>query len=125
MGYKLLDHNGDGYEVKVASPFVIDDDPEIRIPEAVFFMDANIRTKQRAREILSGMDLKVTTIVSHEPIIMDEHKRLMDRGISFEDIYSKQRLIQGPEWYIDDFGCYVYCHSFVAEQELLRDLRYE
>jgi hypothetical protein len=122
MGYKLLDYTGNGYEVRVASLFLIDD--TVPAFDAVLFLDVNLRVKAKARELLKTLPLKVETIVSHEPIILaQQEKELFLKSKTYEEIYLSQRLIWEGDWYIDDFGFYVYCYSFVADCEQLKDLR--
>lgn len=122
MGYKLLDYTGNGYEVRVESSFLIDE--VVPALDAVLYLDVNIRSKAKARELLRTLPLNVETIVSHEPIILaQQEKELFSKLKTYEEIYLSQRLIWDGNWYIDDFGFYVYCYSFIAENQLLKDYR--
>lgn len=124
MGWKIVEFTGYGYKVEVESDFIIDD--LIRAHPATLYLSPNIQEKVKARELLKTLPLNVQTIVSHEPVLHPEVENLLHtKRQSWEDIYLLQRLVLEGDWYIDDFGFYVYCYSFIADCSLLKDLRYE
>lgn len=113
-----------GYVVTFQPTFLVD--KLLPVHPATLLIDFNVKSKVEVRRLLSLFPTEVTTILSHEPIILPEHERLMFSKVqTYEDIYLSQRLEYKGEHYIDDFGFYVYCYSFLTEHELLKDTRYE
>jgi len=113
-----------GYLVSFSSPVKVDD--LIPVHDAELLIDFNIKTKQQVRELYKDTQIFIETIVSHEPIILPVHeKEMFSKVKTYEEIYLSQRMKWEDDWYIDDFGFYVYCYSFVAKNELLKDERYE
>jgi len=128
LDYKLMDYTGNGYKVIIYPDFLVDG--FIPVHPAIFYLDINISSKVRARELLKSAELCVETIISHEPVFLPEIEEDMRcNNKSWEDVYLSQRMLSpDPDddlWYIDDFGFYVYCYSFIAKKNLLKDLRYD
>ena len=124
MAWKLKEFTGNGYEVEVSSEYVIDD--VLSAHPATFYLDPNIQSKAKARELIKTLPLFVETTVSHEPLLFPEiEKELHQKTRTWEEIYLSQRMILDNEWYIDDFGFYVYCYSRVAVESSFKDLRYD
>lgn len=112
---KLGVYDGNGYKIEIFPPFTVDD--LIPAHPAVLHLDPNITVKAKARELIKYLPTKVETIVSHEPIELE--------GFLTEEVILSQRMRYEDDWYIDDFGFYVYCYSHVADCEQIKDLRYE
>ena len=121
---KSITWTDNGYLVTFPSTLKVDD--LIPVPDAELLIDFNIKTKQQVRDLYKDTQIFVETVVSHEPIIFSvQEKEMFSKVKTYEEIYLSQRLKWEDEWYIDDFGFYVYCYSFVAKNELLKDERYE
>ena len=75
---------------------------------------------------MKELHYKVSTIVSHEPIFNPVLERSLALGlISMEDLELSQRVTDGPEWYLDEFGLPVFSYSFLGETSTFTDKRYE
>lgn len=81
----------------------------------------------RSRVKESMKDVRVLTVVSHEPILDESILDLLHSNTrTLEEICEEQRLKDGDEYYIDDFGFYVYFCNYATEgQDKLIDNRYE
>ena len=123
MAWKIIEYTGNGYKVEVQSPHRVDG---LEALPAILYLDPNIQTKAKARELLKSLPLNIETTVSHEPIFTPEiEKELQSHIRTYEEIKHSQRLVEAGEWYIDDFGFYVYCYSRVADYSQFKDLRYD
>lgn len=124
MAWRIIEFTGNGYKVEVDSEYIIDN--ELPAHSATLYLSPNIQVKAKARELLKTLPLNVETIISHEPILLPEIERELHYKLkTWKEIYLAQRMVFKGDWYIDDFGFYVYCYSRVADYKQLKDLRYE
>lgn len=104
-----------GTEVKVQSEILIDG-----LPNQVLELMYEYGTfRQAVKDSLKGTGIH--TVVSHEPFLDD-----IDTTKPVEVIIQEQRLRDGEDFHIDEFGFYVYLHhSFCEGYDTLDDTRYE
>lgn len=104
-----------GTEVKVQSEILIDGLPNQEV-ELMFDYGT---FRQAVKDSLKNTGIH--TVVSHEPFLEN-----LDGTKPVEVVIQEQRLRDGEDFYIDDFGFYVYLHhSFCEGYDTLDDTRYE
>jgi len=127
MGYELtkdytLLMTDDGPVVFVDSPHKVED--ASLTPARLKFKHGMSRTDViRYMKVLDG---KVSSIVSHEPVITPLLEiPLKDGSLTIEEVELNQLVMDGNEVFIDEFGLPIYCHSELSTSEGLKDLRYD
>ena len=109
-----------GTEVKVQSEILIDG-----LPNRVLDICYDYGTfRQAVKDSLRNTGIH--TVVSHEPFFGEVEQQQIKEGKPVEVIIQEQRLRDGEDFHIDDFGFYVYLHhSFCEGYDTLDDTRYE
>lgn len=75
--------------------------------------------------LLKHPELNIYTIISHEPILTSaDDKEIAQSEATLSKIMDRQRVQEQGEYYIDEFGRYVYITSRVGTQQDI-DLRYD
>lgn len=75
--------------------------------------------------LLKHPELNIYTITSHNPILTAaDDEEIAQKKTTMSKIMDRQRICIGGEYYIDEFGRYVYIASRVGTQQDI-DLRYD
>ena len=75
-------------------------------------------------QVLKDPKLRIYTVVDNEPLITAADEARMRSGdVSRAHIIQRQRVKEGGEWYIDEFGLHVYIQSYIGYREDF-DMRY-
>jgi len=78
-------------------------------------------------EYLKDQSLHIYTIIDHEPMLSKADEALIQAGVTTRSqIADRQRVRdEDGDWYIDEFGRYVYIASRIGTTSADIDLRYD